>query len=720
MKRIQPRSILFVAAFICAALLAIVIPAQQPPGNGAALKSVLGKLTSKPSMIIVSPGEAERLFGGEDPCLLRTPIAYGQTINGILSGMDCRLDDGSYLDVYTFDGAINDRITVSLNATEFDAYLALGMENTTIGYEDDNGGDGTNALLSIVLPVSGSYVILANSALPNEFGSYALSLKLAPPCTYSVLPASATVPGIGGTYSFEVNAFSYCSWSAQSNNTPDLIVNPNNGNGSGTGNGVVSYFVNPNDTGQTRTMTISVAGQTFTVTQPSIECNFSIMPESVQLPGAETYGYFDVTATQGCSWNATNNDFFIWIDSPNPHVGSGRVNFHVIANNGPNERTGSISAGGKTFSIRQSGLNCTYSVSPQEIWLPSSRTNGTVSVDTQPGCTWMTSSNGQVLINAGIKTGPGTFTYSASSNPTMGPIVTVHSVYGGGVVNIPVVFRQAGMASRFRFDYDGDIRADLSVFRPSDGNWYLLRGTAGFMSMTYGEPGDKMVPADYDGDGKTDVAMFRPSNGKWYIFKSQSQSFTESAWGEAGDIPAPADHDGDGKADLVIFRPSAGMWYLRYADNKISQTQFGTAEDKPVIGDFDGDGRFDIGVFRASDNNWYLLKSTQGYWIHTWGESGDIPVPADYDGDAKTDIAIFRPSTGQWYRILSASGFDERSWGQDGDKPVPADYDGDGKADIGVFRLSNATWYILGTMNGQIISTFGTSEDIPTPNSLIN
>src|SRR5688572_18623878 len=37
----------------------------------------------------------------------------------------------------------------------------------------------------------------------------------------------------------------------------------------------------------------------------------------------------------------------------------------------------------------------------------------------------------------------------------------------------------AGEIMRTPFDYDGDGKSDLSVRRPSNGLWYLLRGTAG-------------------------------------------------------------------------------------------------------------------------------------------------------------------------------------------------------------------------------------------------
>jgi uncharacterized delta-60 repeat protein len=277
--------------------------------------------------------------------------------------------------------------------------------------------------------------------------------------------------------------------------------------------------------------------------------------------------------------------------------------------------------------------------------------------------------------------------------------------------------------ARTLFDYDGDGKADVSVYRPSTNYWYLSRSSDSQTSFHYfGAPNDILTPADFDGDGKTDLAIFRPSNGMWWYQSSMSGTWISRQWGNNGDIPLPSDFDADGRADYIVYHPANNYWYRASSRNgEESERYFGAAGDKPLTGDFDGDGRSDPAIFRPSTGVfWYMSSIDSVHRAIPWGSSTDIPAPADYDGDGKTDAAVYRPSNGVWYIFNSAtSTYTFMPFGISEDKPVAADYDGDGKADIAVYRPSNGTWYLLQSTVGFAAQQWGAATDIPTENAFV-
>ena len=93
------------------------------------------------------------------------------------------------------------------------------------------------------------------------------------------------------------------------------------------------------------------------------------------------------------------------------------------------------------------------------------------------------------------------------------------------------VSRRVGIPFAIRGDFNGDFSADVGVFRPTTGAWYI----AGQGGITWGGYGDIPVMGDYDGDGRMDIAVFRPSTGAWYI-KNSSNAGAAYTWGGGGDI----------------------------------------------------------------------------------------------------------------------------------------------------------------------------------------
>jgi hypothetical protein len=274
------------------------------------------------------------------------------------------------------------------------------------------------------------------------------------------------------------------------------------------------------------------------------------------------------------------------------------------------------------------------------------------------------------------------------------------------------------------FDFDGDGKTDLAIFRPAPGEWWINRSSnASTYAFQFGASTDKIVPADYTGDAKIDVAFWRPSTGQWFILRSEDSTFYGFPFGANGDVPVPADFDADGKADAAVFRPSTLTWYVNKSTGGTDITGFGAAGDKPVVADYDGDNKADIAIFRqgASGAEWWVRRSSnQSVFALQFGTSTDKPVEADYTGDGKADIAFWRPSTGEWFILRSENqNYYSFPFGANGDTPAPGDYDADGRADAAVFRPSSTNWFVSKSSGGTLIQQFGISGDIPVPNAFV-
>ena len=88
-------------------------------------------------------------------------------------------------------------------------------------------------------------------------------------CTYSISPTSKSFDKSGGSGTVNVTTQDGCTWDAISNKGWITIT----GGSSGTGSGTVNYSVSANGSTSQRTGTMTIAGETFTVTQSSISAH---------------------------------------------------------------------------------------------------------------------------------------------------------------------------------------------------------------------------------------------------------------------------------------------------------------------------------------------------------------------------------------------------------------------------------------------------------------
>jgi uncharacterized protein (TIGR03437 family) len=159
------------------------------------------------------------------------------------------------------------QIVPSFNGIQYITHTLSGTRNGT-----RDTGSGVSFTFTWVAPDVSAGPVVFNAAGNaangdgTQFGDhiYTTSLTLPPQaCTYAIDPANQNIPVSGGSNAVTVTAPDTCTWTASSNSD---FLSVDSGS-SGTGTGVVNYTVAANTGASARTGTLTIAGQTFTVSQ---------------------------------------------------------------------------------------------------------------------------------------------------------------------------------------------------------------------------------------------------------------------------------------------------------------------------------------------------------------------------------------------------------------------------------------------------------------------
>jgi hypothetical protein len=170
-------------------------------------------------------------------------------------------------------------------------------------------------------------------------------------CAFTVNPMTPSVPSGGGGVTVGVTAPSNCAWTAVSNAS---FITITSGAG-GSGNGTVMLLVAPNPGATSRTGTLTIAGQTVTVSQAgtTASCTFSLSISSATLTAVGGTQAIGVTASAPtCAWTAQSSATFVTIASGSPGTGNGTVTLGIKSNGGA-ERTATVTIAGLSVGITQ-------------------------------------------------------------------------------------------------------------------------------------------------------------------------------------------------------------------------------------------------------------------------------------------------------------------------------------------------------------------------------
>ena len=193
-----------------------------------------------------------------------------------------------------------------------------------------------------------SYTVAANTSTTQRqgtlsIGGVALTVTQNGSCPVTLSPASLSVDGggrvesplVGGSpIPVTLTMSGSCSWTATSNAPDWLRVNLPSGAGSAT----ILVTIFQNNSGQTRSGVLTIAGQTIPVTQTA--CTFSLSPSTVTVSAAATTIDFVAQGSAGCLYNFNRTTDFLDVPFQSiGYTGQNTVRIGVPQNPGSSSRT---------------------------------------------------------------------------------------------------------------------------------------------------------------------------------------------------------------------------------------------------------------------------------------------------------------------------------------------------------------------------------------------
>jgi len=316
-------------------------------------------------------------------------------------------------------------------------------------------------------------------------------------CTYSIYPTSQSFTASGGIGSVNVTTQSGCSWIATSGASWITITSGS----SGTGNGTVSYSVAATTSSRTGAMTI--AGQTFTVTQSGpggggyVPCDFNGDGKTDILWRNKSIGQNVVWFMNGAAFSS-----YSWIDTV------ADTNWQIVG-------TGDFNSDGKTDILwrnKSTGQNAVWFMNGAALssysWIDTvADTNwqivgtGDFNGDGKTDILWRNKSTGQNVLWFMNGAAFSSYSWIDTVADTNWQIVGTGDFTGDGKPDI--LWRNKSTGQNVLWFMNGAVYSSYAeLMQVTDMNWQIV-GTG-----------------DFNGDGKTDILWRNKSTGQnvvWYM-----------------------------------------------------------------------------------------------------------------------------------------------------------------------------------------------------------
>jgi hypothetical protein len=161
---------------------------------------------------------------------------------------------------------------------------------------------------------------------------------------------SINLPGAvssrGGAFPFDLTTGAGCSWTARTDVTW-ADVTP----GSGQGTHTVTLNVSEHARRDARTLTITINGQAYRITQQEIPCVYTLGVSSLEAADQGGQLSFMMNAPSGCPWTVSSSDGWIGVRTPNGS-GGGSIILQIQPNTG-DVRQGFVTVAGQRVNITQ-------------------------------------------------------------------------------------------------------------------------------------------------------------------------------------------------------------------------------------------------------------------------------------------------------------------------------------------------------------------------------